>query len=78
MGLPYTDHKAPKRLARGTKHSMKWASLCHMTYLLTQVPALGTVPQEKGPSVFQMVWEGASGDGEGGALDRVCMRAMSP
>lgn len=28
-----------------------------MTYLLTQVPAFGTVPQEKGPSVFQVVWE---------------------
>lgn len=29
-----------------------------MTYLLTQVPTLGTVPQEEGPSVFQTVWNG--------------------
>lgn len=54
-------------------------SLFHKTYLLTQVPALGTVPQEERPSVLQMVWKGASGAGAGaGVTGEVGHQAVSP
>lgn len=53
-----------------------------MTYLLTQVPTLGTVPQEEGPHVSQRVWKGALGwggcDWRGGASGRVHMESCGP
>lgn len=52
----------------GPEHRGKSASRgphSHTTYLLTQAPTLGTVPQEEGPSVFQAVCSGASGTGAG-------------
>lgn len=36
----------------------------HMTYLLAQVPALETVSQEEGPSVFQTASSGPLGRGQ--------------
>lgn len=55
----------------------------HMIYLLTQVPTLGTVPRKEGPSVFQTMWNrasgtGAGGTGAGGAPSRFAWGAVSP
>lgn len=65
------------------KHSWVGQPQSHMTYLLTQVPTLGTFPRREGPSVFQTMWNrasgtGAGGTGAGGAPGRVCMGGCVP
>ena len=62
----------PKGLARGSIQSREHRDKCeggggvsesHMTCLLTHVPTLGTISQKEGPSVFQTMWQAASGAG---------------
>lgn len=54
----------------------------HMTYLLTQMPTLGTVPLEEGPGVFltveQDLWDWGRCDWKVGAPSRVRMGGCVP
>lgn len=67
MGPSHGDYRVPKGWPEeASPHGLGvGVPQSHMTYLLTQVPTLGTVPLEEGPSVFLTVWNSTSGTGAG-------------